>query len=59
MKIKNLFYSFLLVCLALLVCGGATVPALQFQAQAAQLRVAGNNDGKLKGEELFEIGEKP
>jgi len=54
MKIKNLFYSFLLVCLALLVCGGATVPALQFQAQAAQLRVAGNNDGKLKGEELFD-----
>ncbi len=54
MKIKNLFYSFLLVCLALFVCGCATVPALQFQAQAKQVLTASNNDGKLKGDALFD-----
>ena len=53
MKIKNLFCSMLLICLALLLCCGATVPALQFQAQAKQVMTANNNDGKLKGDDLF------
>lgn len=54
MKKINLFISALMICLAILVAGGATVPAMQFQAQAAALRTASNSNGDLKGIELFD-----
>ena len=41
MKIKKLLLSICMFCLAVLVMGGATVPAMQFGAQAMSLRTAG------------------
>ncbi len=54
MKKINLFISALMICLAILVACGATVPALQFQAQAMAVRTASNSDGDLKGIDLFD-----
>ena len=54
MKKINLFLSALMICLALLVAGGATVPALQFSAQTLGIRTASNTDGKLSGKPLFD-----
>ena len=54
MKIKNLFCSILMVCLAALVFCGASVPALQFHAQAMTVRTAGNGNGNLSGKLLFD-----
>ena len=54
MKKINLFISALMICLAILVAGGAMVPAMQFQAQAAALRTASNSNSDLKGIELFD-----
>ncbi len=54
MKIKNLFCSILMVCLAALVFCGASVPALQFHAQAMTVRTASNGNGNLSGKLLFD-----
>ena len=40
MKLKNLLFSIAMVCLAVLVMVGATVPAMQFHAQALALNAA-------------------
>ncbi|MCM1404039.1 MAG: hypothetical protein NC133_00820 [Prevotella sp.] len=54
MKKINLLFSALMICLALLVAGGATVPAVQFHAQALAVRTASNSNGQLSGIELFD-----
>lgn len=48
MKIKNLFLSISLFCLALLVLLGAGAPVMQFRAQAASLQVASANENSGK-----------
>ena len=52
MKIKKLLLSVCMVCLALLVFGGATVPAMQFSAQALVVRAA-SDYSTLEPKELF------
>ncbi len=54
MKIKNLFLSICLCCLAVLVLLGASAPIMQFRTQALAVRTANNNDGVLNGVELFD-----
>lgn len=52
MKIKKLLLSVCMVCLALLVFGGATVPAMQFSTQALVVRAA-SDYSTLEPKELF------
>ena len=54
MKIKKLLLSICMFCLAVLVMGGATVPAMQFGAQAMSLRTAGEYNALLEPKELFD-----
>lgn len=54
MKKINYLLNVFILALAVLVMCGATVPALQFKAQAINLGTAGNRDGKLHGTQLFD-----
>ena len=54
MKIKKLLLSICMFCLAVLVMGGATVPAMQFGAQAMSLRTAGEYNALLEPKALFD-----
>lgn len=54
MKIKKLFLSICMICLAILVMGGATVPAMQFSAQAMAVRAAGEYNALLEPKALFD-----
>lgn len=53
MKIKKLLLSVCMICLALLVLAGATVPAMQFRAQAMAVRATSDNNIYLQPKELF------
>lgn len=53
MKKINLLFSTLVLALALLVCGAATVAPVM-QAQTLSLQTASNSDGKLSGAILFD-----
>lgn len=54
MKIKKLFLSICMICLAILVMGGATVPAMQFSAQAMAVRAAGEYSSVAEPKALFD-----
>jgi len=54
MKIKKVLLSICMICLAVLVLAGATVPVMQFSAQAMVVRAASTDNSVLESKELFD-----
>ena len=54
MKIKKILLSICMICLAVLVLVGATVPVMQFSAQAMVVRAASTDNSVLESKELFD-----